>query len=292
MKKLFLIILLVLLTIIVTPNEKKVDASSNTIDIYLIAGQSNAAGYTKVEASDKADLIDYDSRYGTGFNNVLYYGCTNVNVGASLPAMSIQSTKIGLGNGADYIGPELGMAEFFELDKGIQNKVGIIKYASGASSIYDDYTSSSNKVRGNWYSPSVAKAISGGAVGDPNISGNCYRVFLDVVEQGLEADKTAGYTPVIKGIAWMQGEAECQSAEYSAKYDILLNALISDLRSGLAERAKKTGVLASDANYDNLSVVVAKIPSKYKVSFLTKLKGIFYIKCEFETILTIIKTME
>lgn len=264
MKKLFLIILLVLCALIIAPSQKQVKASENpTIDIYLIAGQSNAAGYTKVEASDKSDLVDYDDRYETGFDNVLYYGCTDVNVGDPLPGMTIQSTKIGLGKSIEHIGPELGMAEYFAIDKGISNKVGIIKYASGSSSIYDDYTSTNNAKRGNWYSPSVADAI-GDEPGDPNISGKCYSVFLDVVEQGIEAYKALGYTPVIKGIAWMQGESECQSERYSAMYDTLLTALISDMRTGLAERAKKTGIISADENYDNLAVVVAKIPSKYK----------------------------
>lgn len=270
MKKIFLFILMVLFTIVVAPNEKKVEASNGqTIDIYLIAGQSNAAGYTKVDATDKSDLLDYDARYETGFDNVLYYGCTDVNVSDPLPSMSIQSTKIGLGKSAEHIGPELGMAEYFVIDKGISNKVGIIKYASGSSSIYDDYTSTNNKLRGNWYSPSVAKVISGGVVGDTNISGNCYRVFLDVVEQGLEAYKAAGYTPVIKGIAWMQGESEAQSKEYSAKYDVLLTALIKDMREGIAERAKKVGVLDSESNCDSLPVVVAKLPSKYETVYPT-----------------------
>ena len=34
-------------------------------------------------------------------------------------------------------------------------------------------------------------------------------VFLDVVKQGLDAYKAAGFNPVIKGLAWMQGEQEC-----------------------------------------------------------------------------------
>ena len=270
MKKIFLFILMVLFTVVVAPKETKVEASSGkTIDIYLIAGQSNAAGYTKVEAADKADLLDYDTRYETGFDKVLYYGCSDVNVGAALPKMSIQSTKIGLGKTAEHIGPELGMAEYFAIDKGIKNEIGIIKYASGSSSIYDDYTSTNNKLRGNWYSPSVAKVISGGNVGDPNISGNCYRVFLDVVEKGLEAYKAAGYNPVIKGIAWMQGESEAQSKDYSAKYDVLLTALIKDMRQGLAERAKKVGALDAASNYDNLPVVIAKLPSKYSTVYPT-----------------------
>ena len=253
MKKIFLIFIFTLLTLFTFQNGKQAEATDNIIDIYLIAGQSNAAGYTSFDATAESELNQMDPRFSTGFNEVLYYGCSNVEVGASLPAMTIQPTKLGLGYTANHMGPELGMAMYFA--NSVSNQVGIIKYASGASSIYDDYQSSQNSKRGNWYSPGVAQAISGGVVGDSAISGNCYRVFLDVVRQGLEAYEAAGYTPVIKGIAWMQGESEAQSQKYSAKYATLLNALIADMRSDLSE--------ITGTDLSTLQVVVAKIPSHY-----------------------------
>ena len=254
MKKFILIFAFFTLLIGVMPNKMKVEASEeNVIDIYLIAGQSNAAGYTIVDSTAKEELNQMDPRFSTGFEDVLYYGCTNVNVGASLPSMSVQPTKIGLGYTQEHIGPELGMAMYFANSS--SNKVGFIKYASGASSIYDDYQSSQNSKRGNWYSPAVEKAI-GVPAGDKAISGNCYRVFLDVVRNGLEAYKALGYTPVIKGVAWMQGESESQSQKYSAKYATLLNALISDMRTDLST--------ITNSDLSTLQFVVAKIPSHYK----------------------------
>jgi hypothetical protein len=254
MKKTYLIILMILLTLFICPTHTVVDASAEKeIDIYLIAGQSNAVGYTIVDENGKADLNQMDPRFTSGFDKVLYYGCSNVNVGAKLPTMTVQTTKIGLGKDNNCIGPELGMAQYFSNLS--TNQVGIIKYASGASSIYDDYKSTQNSQRGNWYSPSVEKAI-GIPAGNTSISGNCYRVFLEVVKEGLKAYKELGYKPVIKGLAWMQGEAECQSKEYSAKYATLLKALISDIRT---ELSKETG-----QDLSTMHVVVAKIPSHYK----------------------------
>jgi hypothetical protein len=254
MKKTYLIILMILLTLFICPTHTVVDASAEKeIDIYLIAGQSNAVGYTIVDENGKADLNQMDPRFTSGFDKVLYYGCSNVNVGAKLPTMTVQTTKIGLGKDNNCIGPELGMAQYFSNLS--TNQVGIIKYASGASSIYDDYKSTQNSQRGNWYSPSVEKAI-GIPAGNTSISGNCYRVFLEVVKEGLKAYKDLGYKPVIKGLAWMQGEAESQSKEYSAKYATLLKALISDIRT---ELSKETG-----QDLSTMHVVVAKIPSHYK----------------------------
>lgn len=254
MKKVFLIFIFTMLVFWGFINSEEVAASEGeVIDIYLIAGQSNAAGYTIVDATAESELNQMDSRFSTGFDEVLYYGCSNVEVGASLPNMSVQPTKIGLGYTASHIGPELGMAMY--LANSNTNQVGIIKYASGASSIYDDYQSSQNSKRGNWYSPGVEAAI-GVPAGDTAISGNCYHVFLEVVRKGLEAYKDLGYNPVIKGVAWMQGESESQSQKYSAKYAVLLNALISDMRADLST--------ITGTDLSTLQFVVAKIPSHYQ----------------------------
>ena len=258
MKKIYLTIMALVVCITLFMKQPQVYASEseeNVIDVYLIAGQSNAVGYTLVDENAQTELNQMDPRFTKGFENVLYYGCSNVNVGQNLPAMEVQSTKIGLGMSsttATYIGPELGIAQYFAATS--TNTVGIIKYASGASSIYDDYMSTQNSQRGNWCSPGVLTALNKVA-GNPNITGNCYRVFLDVVKQGLDAYKELGYTPVIKGLAWMQGEAECQSSEYSAKYATLLTALISDLRADLSAVA--------ETDLSSLHIVVAKIPSYY-----------------------------
>ena len=258
MKKIYLIIIALLTCLTLVLNQREVSASNtsdNVIDIYLIAGQSNAVGYTLVDDNAKTELNQMDSRFSTGFDEVLYYGCSNVNVGQNLPNMTVQSTKMGLGlssTTATNIGPELGMAQYFAASS--SNQVGIIKYASGASSLYDDYMSPQNSQRGNWCSPGVLSTLNKKA-GDVNITGNCYRVFLDVVKDGLEAYKALGYRPVIKGLAWMQGEAECQSQEYSAKYSSMLSAFIEDVRRELTKIAEQ------DLSF--LHVVVAKIPSYY-----------------------------
>ena len=257
MKKICLI-LMVFFAIALIPNGiegKADDNSNNPIDIYLIAGQSNAVGNTD---ADVEALSKTDSRFESGFNDVLYYGYSDVEVGASAPAdLSIVTTKLGLGLRSvnhTYMGPEIGMAYY--LSQNYENqKFGIIKYASGSSSIYDDIESTNNSRKGNWYSPGVAAAI-GVEPKDVNKSGNCYRVFLNVVKSGLEAYKKQGYTPKIKGLVWVQGESESGSEVYSAKYSILLQALINDIRNDLSELTKE--------DLSELHVVVSKIPESYQ----------------------------
>lgn len=258
MKKISILIGLLLLFLTMNKPVSKVsaDTGSNDIDIYLVAGQSNAVGQT---VADVEQLEMMDERFTIGFENVLYYGYTDLPVNNLIPSdVRIQNTKLGLGfrssdSSKVHMGPEAGLA-YYLANSRRNNKFGIIKYASGSSSIYDDVTSKNNKAKGNWYSDEVSKAM-GKEKSDPNISGYCYTAFMDIVEKGLEQYKQAGFNPIIKGLAWMQGEAECGSEEYSVKYATLLNALIKDFRTDLTE--------ISGQDLTEMEVVVAKIPSDY-----------------------------
>lgn len=239
------------------------EAQLKDIDVYLIAGQSNGVGYTAVDSESEQAEIAKDERYRNGFDDVMYYGYVECNKDTTLPAnIALRSVK--LGKGADSqgktretkyetFGPELGMAKYFA-DNGIANtNYGIIKYAAGGTAIYDEFTSNMGSQYGNWMSPSlVAKYGKGSAT----LTGLCYANFLTTVRQGLKAYKDNGYNPVIKGLAWMQGESESQSANNSKRYAELLSTMIADMRKDLTE--------ISGQNLSELLTVVAKIPSKYK----------------------------
>lgn len=239
------------------------EAQLKDIDVYLIAGQSNGVGYTAVDSESEQAEIAKDERYRNGFDDVMYYGYVECNKDTTLPAnIALRSVK--LGKGADSqgktretkyetFGPELGMAKYFA-DNGIANtNYGIIKYAAGGTAIYDEFTSNMGSQYGNWMSPSlVAKYGKGSAT----LTGLCYANFLTTVRQGLKAYKDNGYNPVIKGLAWMQGESESQSANNSKRYAELLSTMIADMRKDLTE--------ISGQNLSELLTVAAKIPSKYK----------------------------
>lgn len=239
------------------------EAQLKDIDVYLIAGQSNGVGYTAVDSESEQAEIAKDERYRNGFDDVKYYGYVECNKDTTLPAnIALRSVK--LGKGADSqgktretkyetFGPELGMAKYFA-DNGIANtNYGIIKYAAGGTAIYDEFTSNMGSQYGNWMSPSlVAKYGKGSAT----LTGLCYANFLTTVRQSLKAYKDNGYNPVIKGLAWMQGESESQSANNSKRYAELLSTMIADMRKDLTE--------ISGQDLSELLTVVAKIPSKYK----------------------------
>ena len=258
MKKLLALLGLLFVTVSIKGPQYEVKASnlSEDIDIYLIAGQSNAVGQT---VSDHEQLALMDERFLSGFENVLYFGHTDLGINKDVPSsVRLQNAKLGLGFVTDkveglHMGPEAGMAYYLSNTK-MNNKFGIIKYASGASSLHDDVEGKYSKLKGNWCSKGVADALGTTQI-DASISGNCYDVFIETVEKGLKAYKDAGFNPIIKGLAWMQGEAECANEEYSKKYGIMLEALIKDFRTDLTEK--------SGQDLSKMEVVVAKIPTDY-----------------------------
>lgn len=234
------------------------------VEVYLIAGQSNAVGYTKVDSSDEQAEIDKDTRYTDGFADVLYYGYVECTKDNTIPTdMAVTNVRLGKGeqsqgktrDGTTYatFGPELGMAKYFA-DNGVAGtQYGIIKYAAGGTAIYDEFKSNLGSQYGNWMSPSLVAKYG---KGDATLTGLCYANFLTTVRQGLQAYKAAGYNPVIKGLAWMQGESESQSANNAKIYAELLGTLIADMRKDLTQ--------ISGQDLSEMLAVVAKIPQKYK----------------------------
>ena len=133
----------------------------NVIDIYLIAGQSNAVGHTKI--TDSKAAYEFAPELKRGFQYVLFSGMTRWdNVDGSGKYFSHDyrwiKTTLGLGKGDDsnYMGPEAGMAKAFSevYNKESGKTAGIIKYGHGGTSMWK--TDGSNQF-GNWASPSYAE---------------------------------------------------------------------------------------------------------------------------------------
>ena len=200
----------------------------NTINVWLIGGQSNAVGYGKGAPAE----AETDTRFYTGFDNVLYYGNHEqwkYNEDDFVP------TTIGLGRTADNndvrytsSGSEIGIAKALA-DTGEMN--AIIKFAYGGTYLYPKESASVNDNVKTWTSPSYLKAHPEMDTG-ANI-GALYDVFVSTVTEGLAKLEAKGYTPVIKGMWWMQGENEGMNETYASAYRELLECLVKDVRAEL-----------------------------------------------------------
>ena len=196
-----------------------------TVDLYLIAGQSNAAGYSYFNNA----FLQTNSAFANGYENVLYAGSAVGTLGTFLTphTIDVTTTKAGFGQLDTYIGPELGIADALsQYYTNSANKAAIVKYAVGSSCLWDNVAGAS-AAGGNWYPPSMIEA--NGATSQ-TLTGNLYRLFMDQVATSIEDLEQMGYAVSIKGIYWMQGEGDRGNVD---TYPTMLRALISDMRRDL-----------------------------------------------------------
>ena len=211
-----------------------------SIDIYIIAGQSNGAGYSRI------DMSVLESLWGAcavGSENVIYRGCAEFTKMVNTPEVSTGVNRIsvwtpakaGQGKDALHMGAEVGMAARLSSSYYTGDKVcGIIKYAHGGTSIFNN-REGENAANGNWVSPSYAKAkgwsYAESTADVKNLTGNLYRNLLEEVRGGVEGLRELGYGKInIKGVFWMQGESDRGDP---AEYEVALKYFINDLRADL-----------------------------------------------------------
>ena len=195
------------------------------INVYLIAGQSNAVGFG---IDYDGYLSNFDMRAKNGYENVLYYGSQERWDNKKLN-ISFQPLKFGMGANFDRCGPELGIAKTLGDN---QEMTAIIKCAWGATHLYPDTINEISFTQGTWTPPTYIKNKNIDLEKNKMI-GRMYSWWEETVTNALDLLIKNGYTPVIKGIWWMQGEAEMYSKEMSSKYEELLRTLISDMRNTL-----------------------------------------------------------
>ena len=248
--------------------------SKGEIDVWLIGGQSNAVGYGKDMPAD----AENDPRYYVGFENTIYYGI-HEQFKWNLP--EFEPLKVGKGQqvSTQSQGAETGIAKLVDAT-GKPNAV--IKCAVGATALYPDLNANISQSVGTWTSPSyIARAnmdkndpnyatlgtfvdVNGATQDIPDVdltktipngnadnqgkvmAGNMFDMFVRTITEGVRQLKEQGYTPKIRGMWWMQGEAECSNATKAWLYDELLTCLINDVRDVVAEISGDTTVNSVD----------------------------------------------
>ena len=215
-------------------------SEENVIDIYLVAGQSNAVGYTNIV--DKNAAYEFAPELKNGFTNVLFAGRVRWDSGDYYTAWDHAwgRTKLGLGaGGGEKMGPEAGLAKALsEIYNETSGKTaGIIKYGHGGTSLLTkvtDSTGPSNKY-GTWVPPTYTLEKLGFRYGEykASMTGALYREFLEVIKDRLFSLRSIGYTNVnIKGLYWMQGENDRREPD---EYAVAFGYFASDIRRDVAK---------------------------------------------------------
>ena len=232
-------------------NKVSAEPSLKPIDIYLIGGQSNAAGY-----SAKGGLSET-------FENIGYAGEIDRSVDGSVKQSLISNfndyvwgVTSGLGRTSNHIGPEYGMAKELNGVYTGQTKAFIIKTATGSTPLrnIDRPNGSYDPWGGNWYPRSQWEE---GYI--PNVqtltprTGVLYQRFIDNFKTVYNNLVSQGYQPIVRGMAWMQGEDDLG---YHNEYKVLLKAFISDIR---ADITKITG----DQKDMQMPFVIGKIATTF-----------------------------
>jgi hypothetical protein len=180
---------------------------AETIDVYLIGGQSNADG--RAVASGLPSSLQQPQT-----NVPFYYGGVNGSGFTSLQPESYG--QINQGASQDF-GPEvtfgLSMAQYTASQP--NTEVAVIKYALGGTNLYSQW----------------AAGGTGTEAGD----GSVYDSFQNTVTAGLQALRTANPTATINidGMIWMQGESDAvitNGVDESTNYGSELTAFIKDVR--------------------------------------------------------------
>lgn len=196
------------------------------IDVYLIAGQSNASGNTSVNLNNAAGV---NPNYLYGFNNIWYAG----NAGANWKHdVSFGLARVGLGEWATAMGAEVGMAEklstYYNPETG--REAVFVKYAVGGTNLSDN-VGGLNASDGNWCPPSYFKTHN---KVNESLSGGLYTKFFQEFDEQWQVLKAMGYSPKVKGLFWMQGEAD---KGIPSTYLELFKLFAADMRQDLTEHS-------------------------------------------------------
>jgi hypothetical protein len=179
--------------------DEDVSTSDNSIDVIVLAGQSNAAGVPLC-----ADLQSYvsDETFEL-FSN----GCGNVGI-ASLMDWSIYDradeviemsmVQFGQGSSKERFGLEIGLAYMAVTSK---KNVFIIKYTSPGNVI--EYF------------------INGSGIASE---------FKQFIQNSLLQVRLKGYLPQVKALCWMQGECDCNAYTNAIMYEKRLEFLVESFR--------------------------------------------------------------
>ncbi len=251
------------------PPEETVDPSE-IIDIYIIAGQSNAVGHTRFLGTGYESYVRNSApEIGNGgFTHVHYAGNSRTDTNNHTVLVNNdkpwQKTTLGFGSNENNIGPELGMAKalsaYYNETSG--RNAGIIKFAHGGTSIRN-ITSGQNAF-GNWVSPSYAQSL-GLSYNDGDITGALYRGLLEQVKRNIsELEAYGGFTQInIRGLYWMQGESDrSQPAEYKKAFTFF----VEDLRKDLSDIMLEFTGGESDLGASEMGIFVGAISRGYNIS--------------------------
>ena len=179
------------------------------VDIYIVAGQSNAYGYGLVSdlpaGENTQDALFYTSWHDTANDaeSTQHFSGLEAQTVAGSSRGDPGSSTLG---GSSHFGPEMGFVARANEISLSSNPMAIVKYAVGGTAL------TQNVAVSDW-------DLTATAPGD----GDCWRGFQAALADAVAKLEAQNYTPNFKGLVWWQGESGTSATD--------LNAFIAAVRS-------------------------------------------------------------
>lgn len=172
-------------------------ARTASIQLFILAGQSNMVGY-------RSNLDDLPPDLQQPQSQVLWYDRQNEWVTLQAPTEPFPFSQ-GVANSQGF-GPEIALAA--TLSRHLNQPIALVKYAQNGTNLETQW--------------------------NPEIAGSLYHQMLDRVQQAIAELSRLGYEVEIAGFFWMQGESDAKSDRYMASnYAQNFTHFISRLRQDL-----------------------------------------------------------
>jgi len=174
--------------------------SAKPIDVYLIAGQSNATG--------QGYMANLPDDFTPNAKVILFHsGKPHLDSGTEpntwLPLHQASESQ-------DRFGPELGFGNrLAELKP--RGPIALIKHAHSGANLYQDWNPGKNAA-------------------DVDHFGTQFKTFVETVRLGLMGLRVQGYDPTIRGMLWQQGEGDAKTEESASEYGKNLAHFITRVR--------------------------------------------------------------
>ncbi len=195
------------------------------VKVVILAGQSNAVGYTQIDQLSNNFSGEEISKYKNGFDAVkIRFNCED---GVNTSWRKFVPTKLGQGKDNLCFGPEVGIGEYLS-ENGVED-IYIIKYAVGGTTLVSD-----------WRSPSSGT------------SGRCYAPFIEFVHESIGYLEAEYKRPKIEALCWMQGESDADEFKSKYYYDYLSD-FVGDVREEFEAYASSDGIGFVDAGISDWS---------------------------------------
>lgn len=211
--------LLICLISALTPHHVYAAASqdtqaADTVDVYILSGQSNMVGSGRV-----AELPDL---WKQPIDGAMIFDGTSYQ--------TLVATR------QKGFGPEIGFAHYLRNNQPGRPEIYLIKFALSGQPLDAGWTKSTAK-GGGWVGPEPGPDrmtfYPGTSSEDPNV-GLHYQRLHKHVDKAMKALKDDGLTPRLRGIVWMQGEADAKHPISAGRYDRSLALLKSRIEEDFA----------------------------------------------------------